>query len=41
LGFFRKKLVSSGTVEETGKNLENTGRNWKKWKKLEENSRYR
>ena len=23
-------------MEETGKNLENTGRNWKKWKKLEE-----
>ena len=35
LGFFRKKLVSSETVEETGKNLEETGQNCPKWKKLE------
>ena len=36
LGFFRKKLVSSGTAEETRKK---PGRNWKKLSEMEESGR--
>jgi hypothetical protein len=34
LGFFRKKILSSRASEETGRNLEETGRIWKKRKKV-------